>query len=69
MSRLIIKLIRLYQYCLSPYFGQQCRFAPSCSHYASEAVERHGALKGGWLGLRRVARCNPWHPGGHDPVP
>ena len=69
MSRLIIKLIRFYQYCLSPYFGQQCRFAPTCSHYAGEAVERHGVLKGGWLGLRRVARCNPWHPGGHDPVP
>ena len=69
MSRLIIKLIRLYQLCLSPYFGQQCRFAPTCSHYASEAVERHGALKGGWLGLRRVARCHPWHSGGHDPVP
>lgn len=69
MSWLITKLIRLYQICLSPYFGQECRFAPTCSHYAHDAVARHGAVKGGWLGLRRIARCNPWHPGGHDPVP
>jgi putative membrane protein insertion efficiency factor len=68
-QRLLIALIRLYQLALSPFIGNQCRFTPTCSQYAREAVERHGALKGSWLALRRVGRCHPWHPGGHDPVP
>lgn len=68
-QHLIIALIRLYQLVLSPFVGNQCRFTPTCSHYALEAVERHGALKGGWMALRRIGRCHPWHPGGHDPVP
>ncbi len=68
-QRLLIGLIRVYQIALSPYFGQQCRFTPTCSEYAREAVARHGALKGSWLAARRVGRCHPWHPGGHDPVP
>lgn len=68
-QRLLIALIRVYQIALSPFIGNQCRFTPTCSHYASEAVARHGAVKGGWLALRRIARCHPWHPGGHDPVP
>jgi putative membrane protein insertion efficiency factor len=68
-QRLLIGLIRVYQIALSPYFGQQCRFTPTCSEYAREAVARHGALKGSWLAIRRVGRCHPWHPGGHDPVP
>jgi putative membrane protein insertion efficiency factor len=68
-QRVLIVLIRLYQIALSPYFGQQCRFTPTCSEYAREAVARHGALKGSWLALRRVGRCHPWHPGGDDPVP
>ncbi|HNQ05362.1 MAG TPA: membrane protein insertion efficiency factor YidD [Thiobacillaceae bacterium] len=68
-QRLIIALIRLYQLALSPFLGNQCRFSPTCSRYAQEAVARHGALKGGWLALRRIGRCHPWHPGGHDPVP
>jgi putative membrane protein insertion efficiency factor len=68
-QRLLIGLIRGYQLLLSPFIGNQCRFTPTCSHYALEAVQRHGAVKGTWLALRRVSRCHPWHPGGHDPVP
>ena len=62
-------LICGYQLLLSPFFGRQCRFYPSCSHYAREAIEVHGPLKGSWLALRRILRCGPWHPGGPDPVP
>lgn len=62
-------LIRLYQYTLSPLLGPCCRFYPSCSQYAIEAVERHGAMRGMWLALWRIARCHPLHPGGVDPVP
>lgn len=68
-QRLVVGLIRFYQIALSPYFGSQCRFSPTCSQYAREAVERHGVLKGGWLAIRRIGRCHPYHPGGHDPVP
>jgi putative membrane protein insertion efficiency factor len=69
MSRLIVALIQLYRYALSPLLGPSCRFHPSCSQYALEAVSRHGSLRGVWLALKRVLRCNPWHCGGHDPVP
>lgn len=69
MKRLMLVLIRIYQYLLSPWVGQHCRFHPTCSEYAREAVEYHGALRGGWLAARRLARCHPWHPGGLDPVP
>lgn len=62
-------LIRGYQVTLSHLMFTQCRFTPSCSHYTYEAVERHGVLKGGWLGLKRILRCHPFHPGGYDPVP
>lgn len=68
-QRLLIGAIRIYQVALSPYFGNQCRFYPTCSEYAKEAVARHGALKGAWLAIRRIGRCHPYHPGGHDPVP
>ena len=61
--------IRVYRALLSPLLGQRCRFAPSCSAYAVEAIERHGVARGLWLALRRVARCHPWHQGGYDPVP
>jgi uncharacterized protein len=69
MRALLLALIRGYQYTLRPLLGANCRFAPSCSDYASEAIARHGALKGMWLALRRVLRCHPYHPGGFDPVP
>jgi len=69
MQRLLIGLIRIYQVALSPFVGNQCRFTPTCSQYAREAVERHGAMRGAWMAIKRVSRCHPWHPGGHDPVP
>ena len=62
-------LIRLYQWTVSPLLGPRCRFYPSCSRYALEAIERFGVLKGGWLAARRLGRCHPWQPGGFDPVP
>jgi hypothetical protein len=62
-------LLRGYQLAISPFLGQRCRFYPSCSEYAMEAVEKHGVVKGLWLGVKRVSRCHPLHPGGFDPVP
>jgi len=62
-------LIRGYQYSMSPWLGNNCRFTPSCSEYANVAIGRYGALQGSWLALRRLARCHPWCEGGHDPVP
>ena len=67
--RLLAALIRGYQAAISPLLPPSCRFHPSCSQYALEAVTRHGALRGGWLAARRLARCHPFHPGGYDPVP
>jgi putative membrane protein insertion efficiency factor len=69
MATALILLIRLYQTLLSPLLGPRCRFHPSCSSYALEAIERHGALHGSWLAVRRVCRCHPLNPGGPDPVP
>lgn len=65
----LIGAVRGYQLVLSPIFGGACRYYPSCSVYALEALERHGALRGSWLALRRIARCHPFRPGGFDPVP
>ncbi len=65
----VMALIVGYQRTLSHMMLTQCRFMPSCSHYTYEAVERYGALKGTWLGIRRILRCHPFHPGGYDPVP
>ena len=62
-------LIRVYQWTLSPMLGGRCRFYPSCSCYAHEAIERHGALAGTWLAAKRLLRCHPFSPGGYDPVP
>ena len=62
-------LIRLYQMTLSKVLPPSCRFTPSCSHYGYEAIRKYGALKGGWLAIKRVARCHPLNPGGYDPVP
>jgi putative membrane protein insertion efficiency factor len=69
LNRLLIGLIHGYRYVLSPWIGQHCRFYPSCSCYAIEALETHGPAKGSYLTLRRLLRCHPWHPGGADPVP
>jgi len=69
MTRILIVLVAAYRYALSPMLGRSCRFHPSCSEYAQEALERHGALRGVWLALRRIGRCHPWHRGGYDPVP
>ena len=69
VARVLVALIRGYRRVLSPLLGPRCRFAPSCSAYAVEALTVHGAGRGGWLALRRLARCHPFHPGGHDPVP
>jgi len=69
MRRFLLIAIRVYQLTLSPFLGRSCRFMPSCSCYAAEAIERFGAGRGSWLGLRRVLRCHPWHAAGYDPVP
>jgi putative membrane protein insertion efficiency factor len=69
MKYLAMGLIRLYQLTLSPLLPPSCRFTPTCSHYGYEAFKRHGFLKGGWLTVKRVSRCHPFNPGGHDPVP
>ena len=69
MRTVLLLLIRAYQLLVSPLLGPRCRFHPSCSHYAMEAVEMHGALGGCWLALRRLSRCHPFHAGGYDPVP
>jgi putative membrane protein insertion efficiency factor len=69
VKRLLIGLLRAYQYAVSPLLGRSCRFFPTCSDYAVEAIGRYGAIKGSYLSLRRVLRCHPWHPGGYDPVP
>jgi putative membrane protein insertion efficiency factor len=69
IRRLLVLLVRLYQRLISPLLPRACRFHPSCSVYAVEALERHGALRGTWLAVKRLARCHPFHPGGLDPVP
>lgn len=69
MQRPLILLLRGYQYLISPFLGPRCRFYPSCSNYALDAIQQHGASRGLWLALRRISRCHPWHEGGFDPVP
>lgn len=68
-KNLLIGAVRVYQWTLSPILPMSCRYQPSCSHYACEALHRHGALRGGWLTVRRIARCHPWGGDGYDPVP
>ena len=68
IKKILIKTIRLYQLILSPLLGSNCRFEPTCSQYFIEAVEINGALKGSVIGIKRLLKCHPWHPGGFDPV-
>jgi putative membrane protein insertion efficiency factor len=69
MRRVLIFLISCYKVILSPFLGNTCRFYPSCSSYAQDAIATHGVFKGSWLALRRLSKCHPWHEGGADPVP
>lgn len=69
MKRLALKLIRLYQVTISQVTSSSCKYAPSCSHYAAEAIEKYGLIKGSGLTIHRLIRCNPWSHGGYDPVP
>ncbi|HHW95185.1 MAG TPA: membrane protein insertion efficiency factor YidD [Mogibacterium sp.] len=69
IEKIIIILVRTYQNGISPYLGAHCRYIPTCSQYFIEAVEKYGALKGSWLGIKRILRCHPGKPGGYDPVP
>ena len=69
MAKILISLIRAYQLILSPLIGMHCRFQPTCSHYMMDAIKRFGAVRGTWLGLRRLSRCHPYAKGGLDPVP
>jgi len=69
IRRALLSLVRAYRWVISPMLPPACRFHPSCSSYAEEALQRHGALRGGLLAARRVCRCGPWHAGGYDPVP
>jgi putative membrane protein insertion efficiency factor len=69
IAHLLIALLRVYKRFVSPLLGPRCRFAPSCSEYAMTALAKHGAVRGSWLAVRRLARCHPFHPGGFDPVP
>lgn len=69
IRELLLCVVRAYRWLISPMLPPACRFHPSCSSYAEEALQRHGALRGGWLAARRVCRCGPWHAGGYDPVP
>jgi putative membrane protein insertion efficiency factor len=66
---LVLATLRGYKRWVSPLLGQRCRFYPSCSDYAAEAIDRFGVLRGGWLGVVRISKCHPFHPGGFDPVP
>ena len=69
IQRILILMVRAYQVAISPFLGAHCRYTPTCSAYFIEAVGKYGALKGGWLGIRRILRCHPGRPGGYDPVP
>lgn len=69
LSILYIAPLRFYRYCISPLLGPHCRFEPSCSHYAEDAFQQYGFLKGLYLTLKRLSKCHPWHQGGYDPVP
>ena len=69
VKSLVLRLLRIYKRFVSPLLPPSCRFTPTCSQYTYEAVDRFGVVKGGWMGVKRVVRCNPFNPGGYDPVP
>ena len=69
LRKLLILPIRFYQHAISPLLGPRCRFQPTCSHYAVEAIEEWGVVKGSWLAVKRIGKCHPWGPWGYDPVP
>ena len=69
MRKFVLALIRYYKRFMSPALGSNCRYYPTCSQYAYTAIERYGVMRGGWTGIKRIARCHPFHPGGFDPVP
>jgi len=69
MRKLLIHFLHFYQWALSPYLGSNCRYYPTCSQYALDALEKYGATHGSWMAIKRVLRCHPWHAGGYDPVP
>lgn len=69
MKTLLIQLIRAYRNFISPLFPSSCRFQPTCSQYAMEAIATYGSIRGSWLAVRRILRCHPFHPGGYDPIP
>lgn len=69
VGKIFIALIRIYQWSISPILGQNCRYTPTCSQYSVEAINKHGAFKGGWLALKRILSCHPWGGNGYDPVP
>ncbi|MBP1465227.1 membrane protein insertion efficiency factor YidD [Candidatus Chloroploca sp. M-50] len=66
---LLLKLIRFYQLAISPWLPPSCIYQPTCSQYGLEAISKYGAVRGGWMAIKRISRCHPWGPGGHDPVP
>lgn len=69
MKQVLLWLVRFYQYAISPMLPPRCRYSPTCSQYAVEALQKYGAIKGSWLALKRISRCHPWGGSGHDPVP
>ena len=69
MKRFLLAVVWFYQHAVSPHFKPRCRFIPTCSHYTAEAIEKYGAARGLWLGVKRIGRCNPFNRGGYDPVP
>ena len=69
MAKILIMFVRFYQLFISPMFGPSCRFYPTCSEYMKQAIIKYGVIKGGFLGIKRILKCHPFHPGGYDPVP
>ncbi|MGM0420030.1 MAG: membrane protein insertion efficiency factor YidD [Bacillota bacterium] len=67
-KKILLKLIKFYQRSISPFLPKSCRFYPTCSSYTAQAIEKYGALKGTWLGIKRILRCHPFNPGGYDPI-